>query len=436
MFDWLKRDKKAAPAEEKPASALQVNSAPLLPLHSAFATMIKTHAYLDLQTQEETWLIARRNGETWDIIAHSKKQGAEEPIIHKQYDGRNRGVSYAHVLCRLAEFEHIRHSESALVKDESIDQNTTAKHFLIVANHDGVGIDTDGKPCMSTQGEFFEGSFSVQQTAAVFNAYHNPTLQRLDGQSVVQQNFEQSACLPLFDDINALAEVEILKKTAAFLRNDYSEVLASIITLNNSTVCIEGVSYPQLRDEKAIAFLDKKSATEKDFLTVESLSEFDKASILQIIKRIPILRAMGNYRLFKADTIPLYSKYSVDEKSGAISATEMAFDSKRQVKPRVEILLKDDIRNAVRGIDPGPSPVASDIAKHIEQVANDFIKIAETPSGRELFLAEKNKIQPIIAMLEKEIERLNALAVTQANTEKLVVKDPKTGALRVFKPEL
>lgn len=444
---WFGRDKKER--ENKASPAPKGAGLPLLPLHSNFATMVKTHAYFDSSTQEETWLLARCTGDAWDIISHVRKHGAEERIIKKQYDGKNRGVTYAHVLCRLAEFEHIRHNAHFIVKDENIDQATTAKHFLIVANHDGVAIDTDGKPRMSTDGEFFEGSFSDQQTKAVFGFHTNPILKPLEEKSVFQIDFEEAAedeVLPFHKTVNALVEVETLRKVRDFLKKEYTEELNDIIAGKVGNLYVVGTFEYNFQDKKGYELLKKVNQIRKDFSDVENISEMDKTRITQILDFVRVADAMGDLHFLKLEKIPMYSEVD-DKKRTHMNESEkedMIDPLKNYLKNRLILSIQemheiadddnDEDEDDEDNFSFDEDEKETDDNDDATQTANGFEKIAGTATAIEFFTAEKNKIQPIIDLLEKEIEKLNTLAVAQMNTEKLMLKDPQTGALRSFTP--
>ncbi len=409
-----------------------------LPLRSGYATMVRTNAYtegVETDTQkislESTWLLARCVGNAWDIISYKRELKADGSFTTSaKIEKGNKGVTYAHVVCCLAKYEHIRLNDPIILKDEDVDQHTTAKHFIYVANHDGIGFDVGGNPHISENGEFFTGEFSEEQRAAVYRFHHNPELQKISDQSIVQDAFSKHADIPLFENIDALKEVETLMAVKHLLETAYTKRLNSIMTGTDCDIAV-GCEFAIMNDVRNVEVYDgegenisnKIPKLKVQFDAVESLSALDKQRTLQLLEKIPSMIAMGRLRLLeiKKDIPVVSGNSSTSEKSTLKGPSDI-----NKVKEEARKLLKRKITNEFQDLDKGNE------LEEITASVENFARIAGTDRGHQIFAAESRTVASICAMLDTEIKRLNAIAVAQTNKETILLDDPQTGKPRKY----
>lgn len=431
MFEWLTGRNKKKLVEQVSFSKRDIS--PLLPLESRFATAVKTHAYLDTETLETKWLVAKCKNKVWDVLVYTRKQSVEEGdfTLTAEVERQNRGVTYAHVLCRLAEFERIRKNVSTIVRNNEVDQKTTAPHFVLVANHDGVGIDTEGQPQMSDKGEFVSGSFSEQQSDAVYKFHSAPELKPIEDKSAVAESFEESADVDMvhvLHNIEAIAELDKIKAIRNFL--EYSCYKQMVNEGWNKELYYGpqwSLSY-SIDWNKNVTMHALPGNYEKEYEKAKQnlkecphLSETLRLRVEQALIQIPVIMWGASLALFKNGRNDV--TYQEQSESGGKYTNIWWSSTKEKAK---EAFLEFISGNFIASIRAADKRLSKDQAK---KTAENF----ETVSRQtDFFKAEMIKIKDLIDAMNAEIEKLTPKVQQQINRSTVVIVDPKTHERRVL----
>ncbi len=424
------------------------NISALLPLQSRFATSVKTNAYTrhfkihqwgEQVALNSKWLVARQNKQNlWDVLLYvraSNKDGSFSTSA--TYEHGNRDITYAHVVCRLAAFERAEKNDRQAHRDDTIDQRTTAHHFVYSANHDGIGFDTEGNPQMSENGEFFSGEFSEEQRAAVFRFHHNPELEPLGDKSRVRQEFDDVgddvSLTPLLDNAKALLEIEKIKKVKSFLEKIYAAIAAEYDPFDgradiptyspdwrlnykkdaNDTVSLDCQPFEDCADQLKKTYKDTKSCSH--------LPDILRTRIVQALDQTRFILACGSYYIFtKKDNIHPLQRNNEREWNYISDSF-----GKAKVKKVLEDHIKSNLEEAFKEMNKGQS--LEDFREFREFRENFDIAINER-----FFKAEALKLKSLIDAIADEIKKLTPRVQNQMDKKIITVNDPQTGKPRKF----